>query len=83
MDIDIIRIGNSHGIRIPKALLQQCGLVDKAELTVEGDRLVLQRPRHPRAGWNEAFAEMAKNGDDELLWPEHSLSEFDETEWEW
>ena len=80
MDIDIIRIGNSQGIRIPKAMLQQCGLVDKAELTVEDGRIVLQRPRQVRAGWKEAFAEMAKEGEDALRWPEHPLTDLDESD---
>ncbi len=37
----IVRIGNSRGIRIPKALLEQCRLKGELELVPEGDRLVI------------------------------------------
>lgn len=83
MNIEIIRIGNSQGIRIPKSVLQQCGLVDRAELTVEDGCLILKKPRVARQGWSEAFEEMAKRGDDAPLFPDHSLNSFDDTEWEW
>jgi hypothetical protein len=36
-----------------------------------------------REGWDQAFAEMAKRGDDRLLLPDNLYSSFDETEWEW
>ncbi len=82
MRIDIIPIGNSRGIRIPSALLRQCGLKDQAELRVENGRIILERPG-VREGWNEAFQQMAEAGDDELLWPEHPLAAFDLEEWSW
>jgi antitoxin MazE len=67
----IRRLGNSQGILIPKPLLQQVGLVDQAELRVEGDTLVLRRPRAaPRTGWAEASRELAASGDDALVLPE-------------
>jgi len=48
----IRRLGNSQGILIPKPLLQQVGLVDKAEMRVVGDALVLRKPKAaPRTGW--------------------------------
>ena len=37
----IRRLGNSQGVLIPKPLLKQVGLVDQAEMRVEGDALVL------------------------------------------
>jgi antitoxin MazE len=68
----IRRLGNSQGILIPKPLLQQVGLVDQAEMRVEGDALVLRRPKAaPRTGWAEACQELAATGDDALV-----LSEF-------
>ena len=32
MRVKLVRIGNTRGIRIPKAILEQCGLRDAAEL---------------------------------------------------
>ncbi len=68
----IRRLGNSQGILIPKPLLQQVGLIDQAEMRVEGDALVLRRPKTaPRSGWAEASRRLAVAGDDAL-----TLSEF-------
>lgn len=35
MDINIVKIGNSQGIRIPKTVLKQVGMDKKARLIVE------------------------------------------------
>ena len=38
----------------------------------------------PRQGWEEHYRRMAENGDDALLDGDiPSLTEWDETEWEW
>ncbi len=84
MKTKIVRIGNSRGVRIPKALLEQCGLHGTVELEVEGETLVLRPVAQPRAGWDEAFRLMAERGDDRLLDPDSSTgTEWDQTEWEW
>lgn len=79
----IIKIGNSQGIRIPKPLLDQTGLAGEVHLQVEQNRIVIQPADHPRCAWDQAFADMAKNGDDILLDPADIQSEWDEKEWEW
>lgn len=40
-------------------------------------------PPAPRAGWDEAFREMAERGDDTLLIPGDLEHSFDEEEWDW
>ncbi len=55
MQVKLITIGNSKGVRIPKAILQQVGWQDSAELEVRGDSIILRPCRSPRAGWDEAF----------------------------
>ena len=55
MQVKLIDIGNSKGIRIPKAVLQQVGWESLAELEIAGDTLILRPVTHPRAGWEEAF----------------------------
>jgi antitoxin MazE len=80
----IVRIGNSRGIRIPKPLLEQAGLSGDVEISVQDHSLVIRSARKPRAGWDEAFREMAQRVDDALLDDEVvSLSRWDEEEWEW
>jgi antitoxin MazE len=77
----IVRIGNSRGIRIPKAILDQADLPDEVELHAERGRLVVQAARPPRGGWAEAAKEMHARGDDRLL-DESTPTRFDR-EWEW
>jgi len=55
MQVKLIDIGNSKGIRIPKAILQQVGWDEYAELEVHGSTLILKPLSNPRAGWEEAF----------------------------
>jgi len=85
MRAKLVQIGNSKGLRVPKAILDQCGLKDDVELLVEGARLIIQPVSEPREGWDEAFAEMAACGDDALLDAEavHAPSAWEEAEWEW
>lgn len=80
----IVKIGNSQGIRIPKVLLEQVGLGVEVEVEARGDELIVRSVRHPRAGWREQFALMAKRGDDQLLDPDSTgLTEWDKEEWQW
>ncbi len=83
MKADIIRIGNSQGVRIPKPVLEQCGFRESVEMEVRDGRLVISPSEAPRKGWNEAFREMAEAGDDTPLLEEVPASEWDDEEWEW
>ena len=86
MKIAIIKIGNSKGIRLPKAVLEQLGLTEEAELEIRGSEAIIRAPkRQPRAGWEEAFkSAFEKQGppDGEMLLGDFP-NEFDEAEWTW
>ncbi|MBN8939993.1 MAG: AbrB/MazE/SpoVT family DNA-binding domain-containing protein [Rhizobiales bacterium] len=82
MKLAVVPIGNSRGIRLPKAVLDQCGITDAVEVTIEGGRLVMVPFADPRDGWEEAFGK-ASAVDDAAIWPETSTSDFDEQEWTW
>ena len=78
----IRRLGNSQGVLIPKPLLQQVGLVDQAEMRVEGDALVLRKPKaEPRRGWAEASQTLAAQKDDALVLPEFGNEGDAEISW--
>jgi antitoxin MazE len=78
----IRRLGNSQGVLIPKPLLQQVGLVDQAEMRVEGDALVLRRPKAaPRSDWAAASRRLAATGDDALVLPEFATEGDAELRW--
>ncbi len=78
----IVRIGNSRGIRVPKALLEQAQLPDEVELHAEPGRLVVRAHRRTRAGWAEAAAQMHARGEDGGIWGAGG-NRFDTEEWEW
>lgn len=83
MKVDLIRIGNSKGIRIPASVIKQLGLQDKLELRVE-DGVILLSPAHrAREGWAEAFQRMAEAGDDALLIPDAFEDEVHDEDWTW
>ena len=72
MLVTIRRLGNSHGILIPKPVLKQVGLSDQVDMQVEGDTVVLRKPASaPRVGWAAAASKIAATGDDALV-----LSDF-------
>ena len=78
----IRRLGNSHGILIPKPLLKQTGLTDQAEILVEGNTLIVRRPKKiPRQGWAEASKKLAASGDDKLVWPEFANEADADLKW--
>ena len=78
----IVRIGNSRGIRIPKALLELADLSDEVELLAEPGRLVVRAPRRSRDGWEAAAQEMRASAEDLLLDLPRPTA-FDAGEWEW
>ena len=78
----VVKIGNSRGIRIPRVLLEQAGLVDEVEMTVEGNKLIINPAHQPRHGWEAHLAAMAERGDDRLL-VETLPTQWDEEEWTW
>lgn len=84
MKAQIVRIGNSQGIRIPKPFLQQSGIAKEVDIQVQGNQIVLRSLRRPRDGWEESFRQMASKGDDRLL-DEKLLKQtsWDEEEWQW
>ena len=83
MKADIIRIGNSQGVRIPKPVLEQCGLEGRVEMEVRDGKLLIGPARAVRTGWSEAFRLMAEAGDDRPLLDEEHGSAWDEAEWQW
>ena len=80
----IVKIGNSQGIRIPKPLLEQSGIMDDVELEVEKNQIIIRPVSNPRAGWESAFKSMAEKGDDVIIDEIDMISNsWDEAEWQW
>ncbi len=84
MKANLVRIGNSKGIRIPRALIEQYQFGDVVELEPRRGQLLIRPAKKPRQGWDESFARMARLGDDGLI--DHGRigsSKWDRTEWVW
>ena len=83
MKTTLIAIGNSRGVRIPKPLIEQCGLTGEIEMEVQDRTLLIHSPRHPRSEWGKAFRQMARLSDDQLLDPPPVATRWDDEEWQW
>ena len=80
MRANIIRIGNSQGVRIPNPFLEQCDLEGSVEMNVENNAVVIAPAKGVREGWSDAFKMMAEHGDDAPLLDESDLTSEDVTE---
>jgi antitoxin MazE len=67
MKASIIRIGNSKGLRLSKAVLERYNIKDKVEIIFENHQIILRPIEEARVGWGAAFTEMHAKGDDSLL----------------
>ena len=82
MVLSVVQIGNSKGIRIPKAILEQCNIRDQLELEVKNGKIILEPVYDfPRRGWDEAFREMGANNDDSLLISDSVDTDMEDWEW--
>jgi antitoxin MazE len=81
----LIRIGNSQGIRIPKAIIEQARLEDKQlEFKVIDEGLLIQPVKTTREGWQEQFDKhnfQQESSEADQEWLDASL--VDEEDWEW
>ncbi len=67
MEISVIKIGNSKGLRLSKEILERYKIKDKVELIFEKGYIILKPKKQPRQGWEKAFKQMHENNDDKLL----------------
>ena len=80
----VIKIGNSQGIRIPKPILEQTGIMEDVELEVEKNKIIIRPILNPRVGWDIAFKTMSEKNDDVLIQGTENISHsWDEEEWQW
>ncbi|HEB77765.1 MAG TPA: AbrB/MazE/SpoVT family DNA-binding domain-containing protein [Methylothermaceae bacterium] len=67
MRVNLIPIGSSRGIRLPKPILELCGARSGFELEIQGRTLVLH-PLHPRADWEATFAQSGDDSQETESW---------------
>ena len=81
----LIRIGNSQGIRIPKPLIKQANLEGKElKLELVDGGLLIAPEKVARKGWKEAIEKTIMAQGQELLddeWLDMPLDSNDELDW--
>jgi Growth regulator len=82
MKSQIIQIGNSQGIRIPKVLLEESKITGEVELELFTDGILIRNISKPRSDWEETFKSLAENDDDEPL-DQNAPTVFERKEWQW
>ena len=81
MELKLIQIGNSKGVRLPKAILDEIGNFSVADLQVKNGTLVITPKHEPRQQWAEKFngfgqgveekellMDFPNDGDEDLTW---------------
>jgi len=80
MKSNLIRIGNSKGVRINTNIIKECELESEVEIKVVDKKIIIEAVKEPRADWNKIFKEIHKNKDDTLLISDGNAFDKD---WEW
>lgn len=63
-DIKLVPIGNSKGIRIPKALLEKYGLTNSLLLEETDNGLLLRKKDDDKLSWEDTYKAMAVENED-------------------
>lgn len=80
----IIHIGNSFGVRIPKAIIQQVGFEENMDLVfkITEEGLLISPEKKVREGWEQKFRSPRKELKESALLGDFP-NEFDKDEWKW
>lgn len=81
MEISIIKIGNSKGLRLSKTIIEKYNIKDKVELILDKGQIILRPIEKPRKNWGEEFKKMRLNNDDKPLLDDSFIDE-NLDEWE-
>lgn len=77
MQVTLIKIGNSKGVRLPKAVIDQACLEDKIELEVRDGQVILSSTRQPRRDWGVSAQACHEAGEDRVEGWDETLEDFE------
>ncbi len=80
MKSNLIKIGNSKGVRIASNIIKECDFGNEVEIKVVGKKVIIEAIKEPRSNWKTSFEKMHKNKEDILI--AESSNVFDK-DWEW
>jgi len=78
-EVDLINIGNSKGVRLPKHLIEACGFENTILLDFQDGQLILSAKKKNRENWEKKFND--KHSKKEEL--EFIENKFDKEDWTW
>lgn len=78
LEVQIVQIGSSKGVRIPKRIIDRIGFKDHAVAIATDTSLTLKPSLKPRDGWEADFKRCHSRGDDGLMIPDT----LDADEWD-
>lgn len=64
LELKVIRIGNSRGVRLPKAVLDKYAIRDAVLVEQRDEGLLLRSKKDRRLSWDETFKAMAHERED-------------------
>ncbi len=79
MKSTVRKIGNSRGVLIPASFLAACEIEHEIELRLDGNRIVIEPVRTPRADWFEGY----RSESDDDAWSELVENESENEDWQW
>ncbi|QDU71058.1 AbrB/MazE/SpoVT family DNA-binding domain-containing protein [Mucisphaera calidilacus] len=66
MQVSLVKIGNSRGVRLPKRVIEAAGLKDELDLEVRDGAVIVRNAQAARSGWAQAAAACHAAGEDDL-----------------
>ena len=64
LELKVVRIGNSRGIRLPKAVLARHAIRDAVVVEEREEGLLLRSKTDKRLSWEETYRDMARARED-------------------
>ena len=83
MKAQIVQIGNSQGIRIPKVLLEESGIKGEVDLEICSEGILIRNISKPRADWDNKFELLRDHDNDVPIAEPTAGSRFETKEWQW
>lgn len=64
LELKVVPIGNSRGVRLPKGVLTKYAIGDAVVLEEREEGLLLRSTKDKRLSWDETFKDMARERED-------------------
>lgn len=64
IELKIVPIGNSRGVRLPKAILDKYAIRDAVVVEEREEGLLLRSKKDKRLSWEDTYEEMARERED-------------------